>query len=105
LISYNQGIAFARYSAADLLGEKFDYSFLKNKLVVIGVDDPEATEQFATPVAGRLPEYMIKANAIENIVNGNLLKARSATSLNLIILFALGALGHSSCRASRLCTG
>ncbi len=93
LICYNKGYAFTRYSAADLLGEKFDYSVLKNKLVVIGVDDPQVTEQFATPVAGPLPEYMIKANAIENIINSNLLKTRSATTVDLIILFALGALG------------
>jgi len=93
LICYNKGVAFSRYSAADLLGDKFDYSVLKNKLVVIGVDDPEATEKFATPVAGTQPDYMIKANAIENIINGNLLKTRSATSMDLLLLFALGALG------------
>ena len=86
LVCYNKGIPFTTYSAADLLGDKFDYSVLKNKIVVIGVEDPESTEQFNTPVAGVLPEYLIKANAIENIVNGNLLKARSATTTDLIIL-------------------
>ena len=93
LISYNKGIPFNQYSAADLLGEKFDYSVLKNKLVIIGVDDPQATEKFSTPVENALPEYMIKANAIENIINGNLLKAHTSAVIDLLILFVLGALG------------
>jgi len=92
LICYNKGTSFFRYSAADLLGDNFDYSVLKNKLVVVGVDDPEATEKFATPVAGTLPEYLVKANVMENIINGNLLKTRASAAIDLIILFALGAL-------------
>lgn len=93
LIAYGKGIPFTSYSAADLLGEKFDYAVLKNKLVVIGVDDPQVTEQFATPVDGPLPEYVIKANAIENIINSNLIKSPSSAMVDLLILFALGALG------------
>jgi serine/threonine-protein kinase len=93
-VTYSEGLPFARYSASDILGQNFDFSKIKGRLVIIGFDDPGQTDQFSTPVAANVPELHIKAMAAENIINSRYLTVHdNADTLYLIILLALGAAG------------
>ena len=93
-VSYSDGLPFARFSASDILSQNFDFNKIKGRLVIIGIDDPGQSDQFATPVAASTPELHIKAMAAENIISNRYLKVHDkADSIYLIILLALGAIG------------
>ena len=84
--------AFKSYSAAHVMGENFQYKRLTNKMVLIGLTDPDFTEAFRTPIGDRTPELIVKASAIENIINENMVAVRNdRVALDMIILFLLGA--------------
>jgi len=92
-LSFTKGNAFTTYSAADVLGEDFDFSRLKNKLVLIGVDDFSRREIYNTPVQSETPKLIIKATVIENIINNNFLHLKKdQTILILLILFLIGGI-------------
>ena len=92
-LSYSRDLRFNQYSAAEVLGENFDFSRLNNKLVLIAVDDHAYTELYQTPVNPETPKYLIKATAIENIINDNLLShVGDMSGLTLLILFVLGGI-------------
>ena len=92
-LSYSKDLRFNRYSAAEILGENFDFSQLNGKLVLIAVDDLTYTELYQTPVEPEAPKYLVKATAVENIINDNLLSHVSDMSgLTLLILFLLGGI-------------
>ncbi|MEW5993277.1 MAG: serine/threonine-protein kinase [Candidatus Zixiibacteriota bacterium] len=91
LISFPRANSFSKYSAADVLAEGFDFSGLKNKLVLIGVDYFARGEAFNTPVRPDVPELAIKATVMENIVNTNFLDPkRGQSGLILILLLVIG---------------
>ncbi len=84
--------AFKSYSAALVIGENFELKRLSNKMVLVGLTDPDLTEAFRTPIGDRTPELIIKASAIENIINENMIAVRNdRVALDMIILFLLGA--------------
>jgi len=90
-ICFSKGKSFTRYSAAEVLGEGFDFSRFKDKLVLIGVDDPLFTETFDTPVEDAMHSTWVKATVIENIVNENIITPKNDLPLfDLLILFVLG---------------
>lgn len=92
-LSFAKGNAFTTYSAADVLGEDFDYTRLQNKLILVGVDDFAYQETFDTPVQSEMPKLAIKATVIENIINDNfLLPKNDQPLLILLILFVIGGL-------------
>jgi len=92
-LSFAKGNAFTTYSAADVLGEDFDYACLQNKLILVGVDDFAYQETFDTPVQSEMPKLAIKATVIENIINDNfLLPKNDQPLLILLILFVIGGL-------------
>ncbi len=91
-ISYLKGNAFANYSAADVLGEGFDFARLKNKLILVAVDDFSELETFTTPVQKDMSKAMIKATIMENIINDNFLLNNKHPLLIMLILFAVGGL-------------
>ncbi len=92
-ISFAKGNAFTTYSAADVLGEDFDYARLQNKLILVGVDDFAYQETFDTPVQSEMPKLAIKATIIENIINDNfLLPKKDQPLLILLTLFVVGSL-------------
>ncbi len=85
--------AFKRYSAEEVLEDGFGFSALKNKVVLVTVDDPSITEVFRTPIEEATPKYLITASVIENIINNNMLKVKDERAgLNMILLFLLGAI-------------
>jgi eukaryotic-like serine/threonine-protein kinase len=92
-VKFSKGQPFLKYSASDVLADGFNLDILKGKLVLIGVDDPEVNESFATPVTGRTSELLVKASTMENIINDNMLSVQHGTNtLAMIILFALGGI-------------
>ncbi len=93
-VTHSEGLPFARYSANDILGQNFDFRRLKDKLVIIGVDDPALSDQFKTPVNEVTSDLLITATVADNIISGKHLAVHDRpTSTYLIILFALGAIG------------
>ena len=92
-LKYSKGQAFDTYSAAEVLGERFDFSHLKGKVVLIGLDDLNADEIFDTPIANGVSSLYIQASTIENIINDNLITVNhNSAGWDLLILFALGGL-------------
>jgi len=92
-ISFSRGRAFTTYSASDVLGENFDYTRLKNRLVLVGVDDFIHQETFQTPVESQTPKLIVKATVIENIINDNVLFLKNDQSaLSLLLIFLIGGM-------------
>lgn len=85
--------AFRQISAADVLGDGFDFNWIKNKVVLVTLDDPSITETFRTPMDDATPKFLITAGVIDNIISQNVLKLQDGrTGLHLLLLFLLGAL-------------
>ena len=61
--------AFATYSISDVLNQKVQPAAFKDKIVIIGLTHLGLGEQVATPVAARLPQPEVVANAVENILH------------------------------------
>jgi len=84
--------AFRAYSAAKVLEEGFKFERLKNKTVIIAVDDQRFTELFRTPASEDTPDYIVTASVIDNIISDSMLRVdRARTMTSMIILFAIGA--------------
>jgi len=93
LIRFAKGVPFSRYGATQVLSEDFNRSALKNRLVVITVPDDDNSEVFDTPVAPRVSEGIIKATAVANIINGDMIRERAdLTSFVLLLLLGAGGL-------------
>jgi len=91
LVRFSEGMPFARFSAAQILSEDFDRSVLLNKAVVIGQLNGDDTEFYHTPAQENISELIVKATVIENIVNNNIITARSdLAKYSLIVLLLLG---------------
>lgn len=92
-VNFSSGQAFSTFSAADILGEGFDFNRLKNKVILIGLDDLNADEIFDTPVKTSVSPLYIQASTIENIINNNMVaENHNSTGIDLLVLFALGGL-------------
>ncbi|MEW6050072.1 MAG: serine/threonine-protein kinase [Candidatus Zixiibacteriota bacterium] len=90
-ISFTKDNPFVRHSAADVLGEKFNYSQFKNKLIVIGVSTPDQNETFVTPVGNDATELAVKASVMDNIINNRILMVQNRRpGIDLLVLFLLG---------------
>ncbi|UCC44569.1 MAG: protein kinase [Candidatus Zixiibacteriota bacterium] len=90
-IRFSAGKPFVQYSAAEVLQPGFDLNKLKDKLVLIGVDDPRNSEFFRTPVGESYPALWVKASIMENIINRNYVTPASGIALlDLLVLFILG---------------
>ncbi len=93
-ICFTRNNPFTRFSAAEVLGDKFDFSRLRGKLVVIGVESPTYNERFVTSGSDNTSDLAVKASVAENIINGNILALSDhATPVDMLVLFILGALG------------
>jgi eukaryotic-like serine/threonine-protein kinase len=91
LVKFSKGSPFAKYSAMDVLADGFNFDVFKNRLVIIGVEDPDVNEAFVSPVVGKTNELMVKATVMENIINDNMLEIQHGTNaMVMLVLFALG---------------
>ncbi|HVP07442.1 MAG TPA: CHASE2 domain-containing protein, partial [Candidatus Acidoferrum sp.] len=91
-VNFTKGNSFAKYSAAKVLGANFDFSLLKDRLVLIGVDDPQNADVYKTAVASNTSDLAVKATVAENIINNNFLTIKDRSPLaDMLILFGLGA--------------
>ncbi|RKX22446.1 MAG: hypothetical protein DRP35_01935 [Candidatus Zixiibacteriota bacterium] len=92
-LNFSSGNQFAKYSAAKILDEGFDFKRFKNKLIYICIDDVGLTEFFTTPINPETEKFIIKSTAIDNIISKNLLAEKYDMGLiSLLILFGLGGL-------------
>jgi CHASE2 domain-containing sensor protein len=92
-VSWSPDEAFATYSAGKVLGEDFDFKKLKNRVVIVGPDDFTTTgEVFRTPQSKEMSKLNIKANVIENLVNGSIVTIFHKPLLDMLILFFVGGL-------------
>jgi eukaryotic-like serine/threonine-protein kinase len=91
-INYAGETPFVEYSAADVLGDGFDFGKFKGKVVIIGLSEDHAEELLATPSGAKVSPLLAEASVIENIVNDNMLTVRDdLATAQLILLLALGA--------------
>lgn len=78
-------------SAKAILGEGFNLKQLKNKMVLITVDDFSDNQYFTTPVNEKVSKVFITAAIIDNIISDNLISATNRSGLwQLLILFIIG---------------
>ncbi|MBD3332458.1 protein kinase [candidate division GN15 bacterium] len=93
-VSWSPAEAFVNYSAGTLLTDKeFDFSQLKDKLVVVGPDDFTITgEVFKTPQSPETSKLAVKANVIENFINNSIVTVFHNPLVDMLILFALGGM-------------
>lgn len=92
-IRHYEANSFKHFSAADVLGDDFDFSRLKGKVVLVTLDDPSLTETFHTPVDDATPKFHIAASTIDNIISQNVIEIQGGrTGLHLLLLFILGGI-------------
>ena len=92
-LKFYKDIPFTKYSASQVLEDGFNFSSLKNKAVVVSVDDFTYTEYFQTPVNEETPRHLILASTVSNIINKDFVThGFSSVVLNLLALFLLGGL-------------
>ncbi len=93
MINFATAQEFRRFSAAEVLEPEFDRSVFKDKLILVGVTDPAHEDMWLTAHGERLPRLLVRAAAIENIINDNLLKVRrDHAGVDMLILFLVGGL-------------
>lgn len=90
-INFPKESSFRTFSAKKILSENFNRAQLKNKLVLIAVNDVNNNQYFKTPVQNQASKAVIRASIMQNIIDNNIIKvAKNNTIVNLIILFLLG---------------
>jgi adenylate cyclase len=79
--------SFKYISALDIVNNKFDKSLIDGKIVLIGTSAAGLLDLRATPVESIYPGVEVHANAIDNILTGELLsKDAGALGQNLLII-------------------
>ncbi len=92
-ISFPQSNHFKKYSAFKILNETIEISSLKNKLVLVTVDDPRVNQYFKTAVQPQASKSFIRASIMQNILNNNILDSKTDNAMmNLLLLFVIGGL-------------
>lgn len=90
-INFPEDNTFKKYSAADVLGEGFNFKNFNNKLVFIDIDDISTNQFFKTNINQQTSHSTIKLSIIDNIINNNLLDVKDdQAALMLLILFIIG---------------
>ncbi|MFQ5500073.1 MAG: protein kinase [Candidatus Zixiibacteriota bacterium] len=91
-INFPAGNSYVRYSAAEVLGNNFDFNRFKNKMVLVGVDDPLLGETYLTTTGDEAPKLLVTAAAIDNIISDNFITVRNdRPAQTMFILILLGA--------------
>ncbi len=84
---------FIKYSAAQILGNGFNFATLAGKAVIITVDDFAYAEYFKTPASDETLRHLITATALSNIINRDIITfGFQSVLLNLLLLFLLGGI-------------
>ena len=92
-VSFPGTNSLTHYSAAEILGDGFDFNRLKNKLVIVGLDEFISGESFDTPVQTNLSTMTFRAAVMENIINDNFLMPKNDQPLVImLVLFLIGGL-------------
>ena len=91
--SFPKPTSFNVISAASILNETVDLNKLKDKLVLVTVDDPSSNQYFKTVVQPLAPKCFIRASVMQNIINNKVLNSKTDNAMiNLLLLFIIGGL-------------
>ncbi|RKX28394.1 MAG: hypothetical protein DRP47_04420 [Candidatus Zixiibacteriota bacterium] len=91
-INHLQDNSITTFSAADILSDDFNRSVLSGKVVVIEATSSDENNELVTPMNQGISTGTLRATIIENIINNNLLSKINKPVVNMLVLFALGAL-------------
>lgn len=92
-VNFYKDNPFSRYSAGEILDQGFDFNKLKDKAIVVTVDEFGNSELFDTPVKGEITRSNVTATTISNILNDDIIKIGfDSIALNLLVLFLLGGI-------------
>ncbi|MCK4839242.1 MAG: CHASE2 domain-containing protein, partial [Desulfobulbaceae bacterium] len=92
LIDYNDSpFVISRLSFSDVLNDKITKGTLEDKLVLIGITDPDLTRIYKTPIGLDKSGVEITAETVENIVNNSFIQRPSwAWFLECLVLLYFG---------------
>lgn len=89
-VNFPKTQSIRKISALSLLSEDFNRTVLKNKVVIIDVDEFSSNRYFVTPISDNSSTSFIKSSVVQNIINNNILSKKDMPMLNLLILFLIG---------------
>ncbi len=90
VIDYRHGaLTFDHFSARDFLNKKLDKKFLSGRIALIGVTDRTSRAWYATPLA-EMSGVEIKANVLENIMDGSWITSFTGPISSPIFIMLLG---------------
>lgn len=92
-ISFPKSPNFRKISAAKILSEKININILKNKLILLTVDNPRTNQYYKTVVHEQVSKSFITASIMQNIIDNNILNSKTDNAMmNLLLLFVIGGL-------------
>ncbi|KAA3631504.1 MAG: CHASE2 domain-containing protein [Calditrichaeota bacterium] len=92
-IHFPQQASITKVSALNILTEEFDKTLLKDKLVLINIEDMSQSRSFKTTENDQSTNTYIRASVIQNIINNDILKVKTDNAMiNLIVLFLIGGI-------------
>jgi adenylate cyclase len=102
---------FPRYSVADIMMHRVPAADLKGKVVLVGMTAHGLGDRVTTPAGGDFPGVEVQANAIDNLLNGDVVRRSMVTEgesrlaavvMGLAISLAVGWLGASAAGAATI---
>lgn len=94
LINFRGGArSFPTYSAADVLAGRIDSKHFRGKIVLVGATAQGLGDYRTTPVGAVFPGVEIRANTIQNLIDGNFIQRPDWMFLfDVVLMLALGGL-------------
>jgi adenylate cyclase len=102
---------FPRYSAADVIMHRVPEADLKGRIALVGMTAHGLGDRVTTPAGGDFPGVEVQANAIDNLLNGDVVRRSMVTEgesrlaavlIGLAISLAVGWLGARAAGATAI---
>ena len=102
---------FPRYSVADIMAHRVLDADLKGKIVLVGMTAPGLGDRVTTPIGADFPGVEVQADAIDNLLNGDVVHRSlvaegesrlAALLMGLAISLAVGWLGAAGAGAATI---
>jgi adenylate cyclase len=87
-----EGVAFPHISFTDILNHRVKASDLEGKIVLVGMTARGGGDRFVTPMGADFPGVEIHANAIDNILSGDVIMRSAANDIETLCGLILGVL-------------
>lgn len=94
LINFRGGVrSFPTYSAADVLAGRIDARLLRDKIVLVGATAQGLGDYRSTPVGAVFPGVEIRANTMQNLIDGDFIQRPGWMFLfDVVLMMALGGM-------------